>query len=236
MSLRAEGVRVAHPLFQAEGGGASPTSALQLRLEEIDAKTAKALNRLWHSRLPRIGDPLSVFTAGVCYGAEFDGLYYAVAIWTHPVNRSLPQDWLELRRLAIAPDAPRNTASRLLGVMAKLLAKKRPEVPRFISYQDADVHTGSIYRAAGWTPAAVSARRVSPWNNRTRRRPAAQSAAPKHRWDKVLYERTEQAGTGAAEPAGAGANLPLPERREGHAEQRYAPAQPSLWDTSTDDG
>lgn len=31
-----------------------------------------------------------------------------------------------------------------------------PEVPNLISYQDTDVHTGTIYRAAGWDPAYFS--------------------------------------------------------------------------------
>lgn len=192
MNIRADGVRVTHPLFQEEGSGATPTSALQLRLHVIEAKEAKELNRLWHSRLPRIGDPLSVFTAGVCYAAEFDGLWYAAGIWTHPVNRSLPQDWLELRRFAIADDAPKNTGSRLLAVMTRLIRRDRPEVPRLMTYQDTEVHTGCIYKAAGWTLVnEEKRRRSSPWNNRTRSRPVAQSAAPKNRWEKVLYARDD---------------------------------------------
>jgi hypothetical protein len=189
----AESVRVAYPLFQAEGGGSTPTSALQLRIEPIPYDQARALNALWHSRLPRIGDPARLMLAGMHYGAEFDGLIYAVAIWSHPVNRSLPQtEWLELRRLAVAPDAPRNTASRMLAVMARLIKRCRPEVGRLISYQDTDIHSGGIYAAAGWKKTVLS--KWSDWNKpnsrnlngRPRTRPESQSKAMKQRWEKII--------------------------------------------------
>jgi hypothetical protein len=180
MNTRADGARVACPLFHAGDGGSTPTSALQLRLYRVRHGEARALNRLWHSRLPRVG-------AGsrACYAAEFDGLYYAVAIWSRPVARLLPQwEWLELQRLAIAPDAPKNTASRLLGVMARLIRRDFPRVVRLVSYQDVDVHTGAIYKAAGWT--MTKKVRFADWNHKTRHCRAAQTTADKQRWEKSL--------------------------------------------------
>jgi hypothetical protein len=44
----------------------------------------------------------------------------------------------------------------MLGEMAKWYRRHRPECEKLISYQDCEVHTGTIYRAAGWTPAYVS--------------------------------------------------------------------------------
>jgi hypothetical protein len=185
MAGRADGVRVAHPLFQAGGGGSTPTSALQLRLYRIGFDLAKDLNREWHLRLPRFGTGFIKNQPFLCYGAEFDGRYFGVAVWSNPVARNLPQrEWLELRRLAIAPDAPRNTASRMLGVMARLVANARPEVVRLVSYQDTEVHTGSIYRAAGWTATTINA--DGGWDRPNRSRPRAQSDAPKQRWEKSL--------------------------------------------------
>jgi hypothetical protein len=180
---RADGVREARSLFQERGSGAVPTSALQLLIDRIDFKTAKQLNKLWHSRLPFFGAPFDAF----CYVAEFDGLYYASAIWTHPVSRSLPQvEWLELRRLAIAPDAPKNTASRMLGVMTRLIRKSRPEVTRLVSYQDCEVHTGGIYKAAGWTATAESEFRTWAHEKRGGFRNPDQSTAPKQRWELAI--------------------------------------------------
>lgn len=181
---RAEGVRVAYPLYQAGGGCSTPTSALQLWVDYIDARDAKALNRLWHSRLPKLTSPTALMRP--CFGAEHGGLWYAVAIWSYPIARLLPQDgsWLELRRLAVAPDAPRNTASRMLAVMARLIARAEPSVRRLVSYQDTAVHTGAIYRAAGWTPGRVS--EGGEWARPSRCCNKAQAPSKKVRWEKVF--------------------------------------------------
>jgi hypothetical protein len=57
-----EGVTVAYPLFQEEGGGSIPTSPLQFEIMEIDIHRAQKLNSLWHSRLPIW---LALFLAGL---------------------------------------------------------------------------------------------------------------------------------------------------------------------------
>lgn len=190
VSNRADGVRAAHPLFQEGGSGATPTSALQLRFVVIDPERSRELVKLWHSRLPVIlrGNMMGA----ICYGAEFDGNYYAAAVWTNPVARVLPQrDWLELRRLAIAPDAPKNSASRILGWMARDIRKRCPHVVRLISYQDKEVHTGTIYKAAGWVEGIMTGPRSRPWKHGGRVRNQEQSKAPKQRWEKALRDTTE---------------------------------------------
>ena len=182
MTSRADGAIVAHPLFQAEDGGSRPTSALQLRVLPIHVRTAMELNAAWHSRLPKTDFNNLVRTSALeCFGAMFDGKWMAAAIWTNPVARLLPQDgWLELRRLAICSDAPRNTASRMLSVMRRLLKRKLPHIEKFISYQDTEVHTGGIYRADGWTLEAENP--DGEWDRPNRARAKAQSSAPKNRW------------------------------------------------------
>jgi hypothetical protein len=179
---RADGVRVAYPLFnQAGGGGSTPTSALQLFFREVDLPTAKALVRAWHSRLPRFGR----FACRAAYVAEHDGIFYAVAIWTNPLSHKLPQmEWLELNRLAVASDAPKNTASRMLAWMARDIRKRLPGVVRLVSYQDTEVHAGTIYRAAGWEPTRLS--EGDTWDRPSRPRSVPQSAAPKQRWEKGI--------------------------------------------------
>lgn len=190
MSNRAEGDRVAHPLFQAEGGGSTPTSALQLMVHQMEVREACGLNARWHSRLPRL--PWSNVVRNrysACYGAEFDHVWYAVAIWSSPVAgpHAFPiESTVELRRLAVAPDAPRNTPSRMLGVMVRMLRVRFPLVKRLISYQDTEVHTGGIYRAAGWVPVTTTKASEVHWNNGCRDRVKTQSAAAKVRWEKVL--------------------------------------------------
>lgn len=185
--MRAGDVRVAYPLFQEEGSGSIPTSALQLRVDKIGFSEAKRLNAIWHSRLPRLGTGFIKNQPFLSFGAEFESRWYAVAIWSNPVARNLPQQtWLELRRLAIAPDAPRNTASRMLAVMTRYIRKEQPEIERLVSYHDTEVHTGGIYKAAGWTATTVN--RDGNWTRESRSRPRAQSEAAKQRWELALRE------------------------------------------------
>ena len=188
MDSRAESDRVARPLFQAEGGGSTPTTALQLFFSRIDRATFVPLNKQWHSRLPLIG--ARQFRA--IYGAEFENRYYAVAAWSNPVARLLPQQtWLELRRMAIAPDAPANSASRMIGWMVRDIRRALPEIVRLISYQDCDVHKGTIYKASGWKHAENYVSRSRGWESTTgggRHRVGRtdQATAPRMRWELEL--------------------------------------------------
>jgi hypothetical protein len=59
-------------------------------------------------------------------------------------------NYWELRRMAIAPQAPKNTASRLLRIMTLMIRREKPQIVKLISYQDTAVHRGTIYKASGW--------------------------------------------------------------------------------------
>jgi hypothetical protein len=89
---------------------------------------AMELNRKWHSVLPKTNrGNLTRNKRYVAYTAEYDGLFYAVAIWTDPVaaNRLKNGDRkLELRRMAISGDAPKNTASRMIGWMRREVKRR----------------------------------------------------------------------------------------------------------------
>lgn len=187
MNTRAEGVdRMAHPLFQTGGGGSIPTSALSLFFYACDRPTFVRCNRAWHSRLPLVG--CSPFR--VIYAAEVQGTIYAVAAWSNPVARLLPQlEFLELRRMAISDDAPKNTASRMLGWMTRDIRKRFPQVVRLISYQDCEAHTGTIYKASGWKHAEnyISRKRgwkaTTAWASRFRVGRTDQAVSPRMRWE-----------------------------------------------------
>lgn len=183
--IAAKALRVMHPLFQEGEGGSPPTSPLLLHFDVISPDTACVLNRLWHSRLPKIVSSNIIRNVySVCYGAGFKNVWYASAIWSSPVSNRLPHSWLELRRFAIAPDAPPNTASRMLGWMAKDIKLRFVKVEKLVSYQDTEVHTGGIYKAAGWTATTTTAFRT--WNHAGRNRRKDQSTAPKQRWEKQI--------------------------------------------------
>ena len=134
----------------------APAKASDLTVEPHAPVDLIRFNAAWHSRLPHVqrGPWRLAFVSHYRYTV------FAVAFWHNPSARGLPQDWLELRRMAVAPDAPHCTASHMLGRMRRQIRTLLPEVTRLISYQDQDVHTGIIYRAAGWTPAWVTKARV----------------------------------------------------------------------------
>jgi hypothetical protein len=93
--------------------------------------------------------------------------------------------WLELRRLAIAPDAPKNTATRMMGFMARDIRKRHPEINRLISYQDTEVHKGTIYKAAGWSEGNRSTVSGKGWCT-PGHSTFMQTTADKIRWEKAI--------------------------------------------------
>ena len=189
MNFRGDSIRVMHPLFQVEDDGSTPISPLQLNVSECDISTAIALNELWHSRLPNVvKSNIQRTRNNVCFAAYFDNKYYASAIWTDPIARNLNGKlMLELRRLAIANDAPKNTASRVLKLMRLLIKTKFPFIETLISYQDTDVHTGTIYKAAGWVNTNRSKVSKTGWNSRDRNK--MQATGDKIRWEYSMKKR-----------------------------------------------
>ena len=182
MNNSGDSIREVHPLFRVEGSGSSPTSPLQLYIGEISLDKAIQLNALWHSRLPNaVKNNLQRVKHLVCFGAEHDGKFYASAIWTDPIARLLNGNgWLELRRMAVADDAPRYTPSRMLRVMGILIRRKWSGLSHVISYQDCEVHSGTIYAAAGWKREAENS--SGDWIRENRDRRAAQAPGKKVRW------------------------------------------------------
>lgn len=168
------------PLFETSASGKIPASAKDLIIGKISTDTAMKLNMLWHSRLPLCGNSFCCF--GYC--AEYDNRYYAIALWSNPVAANRLKDGdkiLELRRMAIADNAPKFTATRMISIMMKDIKKTRPDIIRLISYQDTEVHKGTIYKASNWK--AVSVGEGMSWTTNTRQRNQEQTLAPKIRWE-----------------------------------------------------
>ena len=159
-------------------------SVKDLIITEITVSTACMFNKNWHSMLPDIVESNIVRNKHhICFGAYFDHKCYAVAIWSSPVadNRfKKKNDWLELRRYAISPDAPYNTASRMLSIMRKYINKSFPTVEKLISYQDTDVHCGTIYKTSGWKPFITKT--SQDWSE-TRKRKNDSTRKNKIRWE-----------------------------------------------------
>ena len=191
MESRADSVEVAQETHQSRSGGSNPTSALSIVVKPISFQEAVKYNEQWHSRLPLLKTGFIKNMPFPSFAGYLNDECVAVAIWSNPVSAALPQhEWLELRRFAISPNAPKNTASRMLSVMVRLLKRSRPKVVKFISYQDMEVHTGAIYKAAGWT--ATNVHKGGSWsrpnaknkNGKPRTRPDLNKATgPKQRWE-----------------------------------------------------
>ena len=177
--------RIIHPLFFNDDNWSSPTSPKQLSMGCISAKEATRINALFHSRLPYIHDSNVIRNKHyVCYAAEYQSVYFAVGIWSSPVAANRMKDGeriLELRRLAISDDSPKFTATWMIAKMVKDIKKRFPELIRLVSYQDTEVHKGTIYKAAGWRAASKSAGKS--WTTEKRRRNKEQSLSEKIRWE-----------------------------------------------------
>lgn len=172
-------VSVVAPLFDL-GNPDPPKSPKQFTMQIINGGRAMELNQQWHSRLPLFGGALRI-----AYGLEYEGRYYGVAMWSHPVARLLPQHtWLELRRMALSPECPRNTATWFLGQMVKDIRNRYSGLERLISYQDTEVHHGTIYKASNWMPVDTGTK--GGWDRPNRNRPKAQSESLKVRWEYQL--------------------------------------------------
>jgi len=85
--------------------------------------------------------------------------------------------------MAICDSSPKNTASRMISVMIKKIRAKFPSLNLAVSYQDTEVHTGTIYKASGWTATQIT--KGADWNV-SRDRDASQSTADKIRWEYEL--------------------------------------------------
>jgi hypothetical protein len=136
--------RVARLPFQADDGGASPTSRLHFDHATVDE--CNQLLAVAHYLGPIVSDRHS-FT-----GWRNDELV-ACQVYRWPTARMLPSDgkWLELSRWCLTPEAGKNAGSRMMGWVARWLRRNEMDVTTLVSYSDPlHGHTGALYRASGW--------------------------------------------------------------------------------------
>ena len=150
--MSAGGVAAARPAFQRARGGAIPTPALQsIQVRPVPIKIAKEIivgSHYLHS-LP--GGTQMTF--GVFLGQRLLG---AIALGVGPFNAhrlvdgAAPADCLTLSRLWLSDELPKNSESRVLGVVVRSL-RKHTDLKFLLSYADpAQGHLGTIYQATGW--------------------------------------------------------------------------------------
>lgn len=154
-----------------------------ISVEETKTYVACILNEMWHSRLPQIHySNVARNKHSVCYVFKYRQAIIGVGIWSSPVARYLDKTkYLELRRLALCELCPKNTATFVLSKMRKLIKDKFDNIETLVSYQDTEVHLGTIYKADNWIQTAETM--GGEWSSEKRKRKNTQSSAKKIRWE-----------------------------------------------------
>ncbi len=150
------------PAVQAGDAPANGSPALQLSPRDLvvrivpPAVAAEVFTRWHYLHSAPAGVKL---TLGVFAGERLAG---AVALNAGPINGwrlvkgAQREDCLCLARLWLADDLPRNSESRVLGLVIRLL-RRHTAVKFLVSYADpAAGHVGTVYQAAGWDYTGVS--------------------------------------------------------------------------------
>ena len=145
-------VKVARPVNQREGGGASPTPALQdLFVKPVPNNIARSIVERHHCLHSFPGATKLAF--GVFVGF---GLQGAVVLGCGPVNAyslvsgANPDDCLALTRLWLSDDLPGNSESKVIGSVIRAL-KRHTHTKFLVTYADpTQGHVGTIYQATNW--------------------------------------------------------------------------------------
>ena len=192
------------PLFGVGLERPTEVKARDLELSVVTVDRFRDVNYRWHSRLPEIpmSSVVGLTDVTLCYAAVSESFMFAVALWTRPVaSNRLSKHWshyLELRRMATSQDRPANTATRFLRLMRTDIAERLPEVCMLLSYQDTEVHLGTIYKADNWQQSWPEAPPYESWQSNAptangykvgrkgKTKVTQQSTAPKMRWEYQL--------------------------------------------------
>ena len=90
-----------------------------------------------------------------------------VSTWGRPVARAEDQvATLEHTRMALSPEAPKNSASWFIAANRRWIRNNMSSVNRLIAYVDEMDHSGVTYRADNWRTVYRSRRRSHTWLSR----------------------------------------------------------------------
>lgn len=119
-----------------------------------------------------------------CLGVLSENRIVGVLVFGLPVARLEDQkDTLELTRMVLLPETPKNSGSRTLSLAEKWIRKHRQE-RRLIAYADTSRHRGTIYLAAGWKKIGQQTRSQT-WDRPNRKR-KRQNGGPKAKFEVIL--------------------------------------------------
>ena len=165
--MSAGGVAAARPAPQQARSGASPTPALQtsacieprdLSVKPIDSKTARLICEKHHYLHSYPAGGLlnfGIFADHALVGAVVFGVGpYNAHRYFADANRG---QVITLARLWLDDRCGRNSESRILGVICRMLRRWQATAKAIVAYSDpAAGHDGAIYRAAGFSYLGMS--------------------------------------------------------------------------------
>ncbi|MCK4957764.1 MAG: hypothetical protein KAT00_00150 [Planctomycetes bacterium] len=126
--------------------------ARELTIEPCDVRTVRAFIETNHYSKSingvKISQCFAVTFEGVLVGAVlFGGL--STTAWKRFATSE--REVLELRRLVLIDECPKNSESRTIAACLKWLSKNMPEVTTVVSYADPMFgHSGVVYRASNF--------------------------------------------------------------------------------------
>ena len=130
------------------------SSAKDIEVHPISKQAADAVVKRFHYSGkvdPRSQLHFGVFYRGSCYGAMQFGPSIDKAKTIRLVRDTPWNGFLELNRLAFGEMLPKNSESRALGYVFRLMKKKYPHLKWVVSFADAtQCGDGAIYRACGF--------------------------------------------------------------------------------------
>lgn len=114
--------------------------------DKIDEETKAFIQRWHYSKSARSQKQKHVFKLVNKFTDELVG----VAIYGQPVSKNISNDIIELRRLCLIDDTPKNTESFFIAKTLKWL-EKNTEYSRVVSFADPNHgHAGTIYKASNF--------------------------------------------------------------------------------------
>lgn len=151
-ALGAASVLASTALDQRAGPGSTPRAALHdLQVRPVPLAIARDLltrNHYLHSLPGGTQLAFGIFHAGRLLGAMSLGVgpYNAHRL----VSGASPEDCLTLTRLWLSDELPKNSESRVIGIVLRAL-RANTTVRFLVSYADPEAgHAGTIYQATGW--------------------------------------------------------------------------------------
>jgi hypothetical protein len=164
-------------------GGSIPTSTLQqLRVERCELRHIRYFIKKHHYSGTTNG-----VTGSFYFRVLLDQRTVGAAIFGRPAGLGVADAYaaggalLELRRFCLLEKLPKNSESRVLGIMLRMLAKAK--VDSVLSYADpAHNHEGTIYKACGFKYLGRTGRQTNIiWNGKKYpRRNLGQTSRPFH--------------------------------------------------------